>query len=112
LHDYRSKIDGKDRSPVKLSKGRILSVVLPVFLMFAGVQTLWAVEKMTITGTVNEDSQIVTVDGTVYEVLEGGKGVEVFDKVGKTVKVTGEVEELDGDFLINVLSCEVVEQKK
>jgi len=112
LHKYRNKIDGKDRSPVKVSIGRMLSVVLPVFLLFAGVQTLWAAEPVTITGTVNEDSQIVTDDGTVYEVLEGEKGAEVFDKTGKTVRVTGVVEELDGDFLINVLSCEVVEKNK
>lgn len=97
---------------MKISKGRILSVIFPVLLLFAWNQVLWAAGPVTITGTVNEDSQIVTADGTVYEVEEGDKGVEVFDKTGKTVTVTGDVEEVDGDLLIHVLSCKVVEPKK
>jgi type 1 fimbria pilin len=65
---------------------------------------------MTITGTVNEDSQIVTDDGKVYEVVDSEMGGEVVEKVDKKVKVTGTVEEDAGKMTISVTNYEVLEQ--
>ena len=65
-------------------------------------------ETMTITGTVNEDYQIVADNDQIYEVADTEKGVEVTDLVGKKVKVMGTVEEEDGKKVITVTSYEVI----
>ena len=67
-------------------------------------------KTMTITGTVNDNYQIVADDGQVYEVADTEKGVEVVDLVGKKVKVTGTVEESDGEKVITITSYEVIEE--
>ena len=65
---------------------------------------------MTITGTVNDEYQIVTDDGQVYEVGQNEKGDEVVDLVDKRVKATGMIEESEGEKTINIVSYEVVEE--
>jgi hypothetical protein len=65
---------------------------------------------VTITGTVNDDYQIVADDGQVYEVGQNEKGDEVVDLAGKRVKATGTVEESEGQKTINITSYEVVEE--
>lgn len=89
-------------------RSKIILLLLAVIFLLPGISLLSAGELVTVTGVVNEDSQIETPDGTVYEILESEKGVEVFEMTGKTVKVTGEVEEVDGDRLIRIVSYEVV----
>lgn len=64
---------------------------------------------MTITGTVNEDSQIVTDDGKVYDVVDSEMGGEVVEMVDKKVKVTGTVEEDEGKMIISITNYEVLE---
>lgn len=68
-------------------------------------------KTMTITGTVNENYQIVADDGQVYEVADTEKGDEVVDLVGKKVKVTGTVEESYGEKVITMTSYEVIGEK-
>jgi hypothetical protein len=65
-------------------------------------------KSMTITGTVNENYQIVADDGQIYEVADTEKGAEVVDLVGKKVKVTGMVEESNGEKVITITSYEVI----
>ena len=67
-------------------------------------------KTMTITGTVNDNYQIVADDGQVYEVADTEKGDEVVDLVGKKVKVTGTVEESDGEKIITITSLAVIEE--
>ena len=67
-------------------------------------------KTMIITGTVNEKYQIVADDGQVYEVADTEKGDEVVDLVGKKVKVTGTVEESDGEKVITITSLAVIEE--
>lgn len=92
----------------EMLKSKIILLLLAVIFLLPGILPLSAEELVIVTGVVNEDSQIETPDGTVYEILESEKGVEVFEMTGKTVKVTGEVEEVDGDRLIRIVSYEVV----
>ena len=63
---------------------------------------------MTIMGTVNEDYQIIADNDQIYEVADTEKGVEVVDLVGKKVKVTGTIEEEDGEKVITIISYEVI----
>ena len=65
-------------------------------------------ERVTITGTVNDNYQIVTDDGNIYEVEGNEKGDEVADLIDKKVKMTGTVEESDGEKIISITSYEVL----
>jgi hypothetical protein len=67
-----------------------------------------AAQKMTVTGTVNDTHGIVTDDGTAFDAAGGEKGDEVVDLIGTRVKVTGDVEEGDGDKTITVITYEVL----
>lgn len=68
-------------------------------------------QKVTIIGEVNDESQIVAHDGTVYEIADTGKGIEVARLIAAVVEVTGFVEEEEG--VIKILHIEfyrIVEQ--
>ena len=65
-------------------------------------------ERLTITGTVNENYQIVADTGEIYEVADTEKGDEVIDLIGKKVKVTGTVEESEDMKIITIISYEVI----
>ena len=65
---------------------------------------------MTITGTVNENSQIVTDDGKVYDVVDSEMGGEVVEMVDAKVKVTGTVEEDEGKMVISITNYEILDQ--
>ena len=65
---------------------------------------------ITITGTVNDDYQIVADDGTVYSVKESKKGDEVVELIGKKIKATGMVEESEGEKTITITSYEIIEE--
>ena len=64
---------------------------------------------VTITGTVNEDNQIVTDDGKVYDVVDTEKGGEVIELVDKKVEATGTVEESEGKMMISITEYEILE---
>jgi len=70
----------------------------------------FSAETKIITGTVNDDYQIVTDNGTAYTVEENEKGDEVVQFVGQKVKVTGIVEESEGENIITVISYVVIEE--
>ena len=78
----------------------ILMMVVPVF---AG--------QVTLTGQVTEGFQIVDDQGQAYEIAEGAMGDEIMEKAsGKTVEVTGTLEE-DGDVkTIVVKSYKILEE--
>lgn len=70
----------------------------------------FSADTKTITGTVNDDYQIVTDDGTAYTVEASETGDEVVELVGQKVKVTGTVEESEGENMITVTSYVVIEE--
>jgi hypothetical protein len=69
-----------------------------------------AAERRIITGTINDDYQVVTDDNQVYDVADNEKGDEMLELIGKKVKVTGMVEESEGDKIITVMNYEVMEE--
>ena len=83
----------------------ILALTLVAF--FAGPAL--SGDAMTITGTINEDNQIVTDDGKTYDVVDTEKGDEVVEMVDKKVKATGTVEESEGKLMISITAYEVIE---
>jgi hypothetical protein len=66
--------------------------------------------EITITGTINDTYQIISDNGTVYEVADTDMGDDLLNHVGKTVEVTGEVVEEEGVKVINVKSYKPLEK--
>lgn len=67
-------------------------------------------EETTITGTINDTYQIVSDNGTVYEVADTDMGDDLLNNVGKTVEVKGVVFEEEGIKVINVKSYKILEK--
>jgi hypothetical protein len=83
----------------------IFALALVVFLAAPALSG----SPVTITGTINEDSQIVTDDGKKYDVVDTEKGDEVVEMVDKKIKATGTVEESEGKMMISITNYEVLE---
>jgi hypothetical protein len=66
--------------------------------------------EITITGTINDTYQIVSDNGTVYEVADTDMGDDLLNHVGQTVEVTGVVIEEEGVKIINVKSYKLLEK--
>ena len=69
-------------------------------------------DNVTITGTVNDSYEIVSEDGTVYEVADTDMGDDLLNHVGKTVEVFGEISEEEGAKIIKVKSYKILENKE
>jgi hypothetical protein len=94
-----------------MKKGMRIVTVLSVFLciMFAAVSVM-ADASATITGEVTETNEIVTDDGTTYTITSSEKGDELAAMVGEKVRVTGTVQEAEGENIISVTSFSVVQE--
>jgi hypothetical protein len=66
--------------------------------------------EVTITGTLNDQGNIVADDGKEYVVASEDMRKELMEKVDKKVKATGTVEEREGKMVITVTSYEVIEE--
>jgi hypothetical protein len=83
----------------------LCALIIVVFL--SGIA--FSEEVKTITGKVNDSYQIVADDGRIYEIGITEKGDEVVELIDKRVKVTGIIEESEGEKIINITSYEVIE---
>jgi hypothetical protein len=88
---------------------KILYIFVAVLITMASAIAV-AAEDVTITGTVNENYQIVEDSGTIYEVAENEKGNEVVELIGKKVQVVGTMMDADGVFIITVASYTIIEE--
>ena len=85
----------------------IIVVALALVAFLSGAA--YADDEKTIMGTVNTDNQIVTADGTVFEVADTDTGTDVVELVGQTVKVTGTIEELEKSKIITITGYQIVQ---
>ena len=67
---------------------------------------------VTIAGTVNDSYEIVSEDGTVYEVADTNMGDDLLNHIGKTVEVLGEVSVEEETKIIKVKSYKILEKTK
>ena len=81
-------------------------LVLGLALSVAGIAV--AGDEVSITGTINEDSQLVDSSGNSYDIADTEQGYEVMEMTGKKVSVKGTVMEQDGTKTISITSFEVV----
>jgi hypothetical protein len=95
---------------MKKTAFRILAVSVMVLMLASPVL---AVEReVTVIGQVNDNYQVVTDLGAVYEVEDTDMGNDLLDHVGKKVEVTGTVTKEDEVLYIKVASYVVLEDKK
>ncbi len=88
----------------------IVFVMLFAFSVFFSSPVIAEPTSVTIVGEVNDQYQIVAKDGTIYEIADTELGNEVLKHIGEVVEVTGDVEEDDGDKVLEVKSFETKEE--
>ncbi len=89
------------RASIKILAVLVLTLVLAIPVL--------AVE-MTVIGTVNDISQIVTDEGNVYEVADTDMGNDLLNHPGEKVEVTGTISEEEGVKIIRVAAYMVLEK--
>ena len=92
-------------------KRKLIWGVLVCFLLMLMAGTGLASKKVTLTGMVNEDSQLVTDEGKIYDIDSTDQGLKLLENVGKKVRVVCTIGPLDEDNRnINVDSFEMINE--
>ena len=92
------------------SRFSIVFVVLLAFSVFLSSPVIAEPTTVTIVGEVNDQYQIVTKDGIIYEIADTELGDEVVKLIGAVVEVTGDVKEEDGVKVLDVKSFKAKEK--
>lgn len=89
-------------------KVKSIVAVCLVFMLLLATGMAFA-DDMTITGEINDASQIVTASGDVYDVVDDEKCAALAANVGKTVEVKGTLAEQEGVKSITVIEFKVLD---
>jgi hypothetical protein len=94
---------------MRINMQKIFSGILIIgfIALLAGMAA--AADEVSITGTINGDSQLVDDSGTAYDIGDNEKGNEVMELVGKKVSVKGTVMEAEGTKIITITAFDVIE---
>ena len=79
-----------------MNRSKILVRLLVAVLTFLIFISPAFANEITITGVISNDMQIQAEDGTIYQIEEDDMGETLMVYTGKSVMVTGDVEE-DGE---------------
>jgi hypothetical protein len=91
----------------------VLAVICMISIPFASVvasEDTHKGAKGTITGKVTEDFQLIADDGEVYAINDNEESKNLMEHVGETVKVTGMLNEEDGEITITVTDFTVLQE--
>jgi hypothetical protein len=92
----------------KKTKKIVTGILIIGFIaLLAGIAA--AADEVNITGTINEDSQLVDDSGMVYDIGDTEMGNQVMELVGKKVSVKGTVMEAEGTKIITITAFDVIE---
>ena len=83
-----------------------------VCVAFLGAGTgaiVFAADAMKITGTVNDDGQLVEDSGQVYEIADDEVGSQVMEHSGEKIAIEGMVEEDEGTKVIFIKSFKLIQ---
>jgi hypothetical protein len=94
---------------MKKNIGKIILGILVLGLAVSVAGIALAGDEVSITGTINADSQLVDDSGNSYDIADTDKGYEVMEMTGKKVSVKGTVMEEEGTKTISITSFEVVQ---
>jgi len=94
---------------MRMNMQKIFSGILIIgfIALLAGMAA--TADEVSITGTINGDSQLVDDSGTAYDIGDNEKGNEVMELVGKKVSVKGTVMEAEGTKIITITAFDVIE---
>ena len=87
----------------------IKRIIFGMLMIIGGVffiSGLAAVDEISVTGTINEDHQLVDSDNIIYDIDDYDIDDEL---VGKKVTIKGDVEEVEGTKTITVDELKVLE---
>ena len=88
----------------------IVFVVLLAFSVFLSNPVIAESTSVTIVGEVNDQYQIVTDDGTIYEIADTELGNELLQHIGEVAEVKGDSEEEDDVKVFDVKSFDIKEE--
>ena len=71
---------------------------------------LAAGSKVTITGTINADNQLVDVEGQAFDLANTGKGMEVKAMIGKKIQIKGTVLENEGQKTVRISDYKIIKE--
>jgi hypothetical protein len=91
---------------MKQSIGKRLPMLLIISLIALLAGAAYAESKVTITGVISDDGQLIGSDGVIYEIAENDMGIELIDRVGAQVVVEGTLMESDELLIITVIRFE------
>lgn len=94
---------------MKIYSKVLVGIICIAFLGAGGMSAAWAADAMKITGTVNDDGQLVDDAGQVYEIADEGAGADAMEYSGEKMSIEGMVEEEDGTKTIVIRSFKLVE---
>jgi hypothetical protein len=67
-------------------------------------------DQITLSGTINENSQFVDDEGNAFELADTDSGNEVKSLIGQKVEITGTVLEAGGQKLVEVHEYKILEE--
>lgn len=90
------------------TKRTVLRILVPgIITLFAGMAM--AGQEVSITGTINDESQLVADNGMTYDIDDNETGNEVMELVGKKVSVKGTVMDAEEIKIITITAFDVIE---
>jgi len=105
---FNSQVDLESEAMVNIRKWRAIGVNLWIALCFGFLPTSALADEVTLIGEVNDNYQIV-VDKQIFDVTNNSAGDDlVINYVGRKVKVTGSIKEINGVKIITVKSFDAV----
>jgi len=81
----------------------VIGILCILLLSVGGSTNILAADTVTITGTVNDDGQLVDDAGQIYEFADTDLGWQVMDQVGEKVEIEGKIEEDESDVKVIVV---------
>jgi hypothetical protein len=94
---------------MKKNIAKTISRLILVFLLFFAAQAAFADESVSVIGTINNEFQIVTDTGEVYNIGENENSVELDMLAGSKVEAVGIIDNTDGDRVIYITTFKVIE---
>ena len=90
-----------------IKKSILWILVFGLAALISGIAV--AGNEVSITGTINEDNQLVDSSGNAYDIADTEQGSDVMEMIGKKISVKGTVMEEEGIKTISITSFKVIE---
>ncbi len=89
---------------------KLLIGIMTICFLSVLVGPTLAEQSVTIVGTVSEDYELESDEGTVYILDDNDESLRLSENVGKKVKVTGTVKETEDGKVITVNNFQLLEE--